>query len=345
MEKKVRLKLLNTFAIDVLADCVIRIHDEHTLLKVWRRFVDLSVPVLILGGGSNVLFLGDYVGTVILNRIKGIFVTEYEEIWRLHIGAGEKWHELVVYTLRKNMPGLENLAYIPGYVGSAVIQNIGAYGVEFSQFCEYVDVLELENDRKIRFTAIECDFHYRGSIFKNYLNKYAIIFVGLRLYKKWKPTLKYCELICLNNRQVTPFSIFNFIYLIRKKKLPNPIQFGNAGSFFENPILDTKIVDNLLKKYPSIPYCYHMENKIKLSAGWLIERCNLKGCIFGEAAVYYKQALILINIRQMATGTEIAALAFFIYSNVLKKFNIFLRPEVRLIGNFGEIDPNQLFVQ
>lgn len=344
MKKYVRLKLLNTFSIDVLAKYVIKIYHEYVLLKMWRKFFNQGIPILILGGGSNVLFLENYVGIILLNRIKGILVTENKKTWKLHIGAGEKWSELVTYTISNNLPGLENLADIPGFVGAAPIQNIGAYGVELSQICEYVDVLELKNGKKIRFTAAECNFQYRDSIFRKYFNKYAIIFVGLQLLKHWNPVLKYHELADFRNRQVTSYQIFNFISLIRKKKLPDPIIFGNAGSFFKNPIVNIKVMHHLLKIYPKVPYVLQGNDKIKLSAGWLIERCRLKGYIFGEAAVYYKQALILINVRQMATGTEIAALAFYVYNRVLEEFNIHLKPEVRFIGNYGEVCPNKLFI-
>lgn len=345
MRRCVRLKSLNTFSIDVLAKSVITVYDEYMLLKFWRLFFNRGVPVLILGGGSNILFLENYIGIVLLNRIKGIFITENKEMWKLHIGAGEKWNDLVIFTVNKNVPGLENLACIPGYVGAAPIQNIGAYGVEFSQVCEYVDVLELKYGKRVRFTATECNFQYRDSIFKKHLNKYAIIFVGLQLCKNWKPILRYRELAYLYGRRITSRQIYNFVCLIRSKKLPDPVVFGNAGSFFKNPVVNIKVARCLFQTYPSIPYffCY-TNDRVKLSAGWLIERCNLKGYSFGEVSVYYKQALILINTRQMATGTEVAALAFYIHSKVLKKFNIYLQPEVRFIGSFGEIKPKKLFM-
>lgn len=340
----VRLKSLNTFSIDVSAERIITVYNEYGLLSFWKEFFNQGIPVLILGSGSNILFLENYIGIILLNRIKGILITEDEEKWQLHVGAGEKWNDLVIYTLRNNMPGLENLACIPGYVGAAPVQNIGAYGVEFSQICEYVDALEVLNGKKIRFTTAECNFQYRNSIFKKYSNKYIIIFVGLKLYKNWKPVLKHCRLTCFQVHQVTPYQIFNIIYLTRKMKLPDPSVFGNAGSFFKNPIVNIKTAYYLFKHYPDMPYFIQSNNKIKLSAGWLIEQCQLKGYLFGEAAVYHKQALILINVRQMATGTEIAALAFFIYKKVSQKFGICLKPEVRLIGSYGEIDPNELFI-
>lgn len=344
MEKFVSLKFLNTFAINVLASYVVTVYDEYALLKFWGKSFHQDMPVLILGEGSNVLFLENYVGIILLNRIKGIFIAENKDYWKLHVGAGEKWNDLVIFTLNNNMPGLENLACIPGYVGAAPIQNIGAYGVELSQICEYVDVLDLRNGNRIRFTAVECNFQYRDSIFKQYVNKYVIIFVGLRLHKHWKPTLRYHKLACLNSARVTPYQIFNLIYVMRKKKLPNPKIFGNAGSFFKNPIVDVKVAQSLLQIYPDIPHFLQKDNKIKLSAGWLIEHCQLKGYVLGEAAVYYKQALVLVNVRQIATGTEIAALAFYIYKRVLHEFNICLQPEVRFMGNIGELNPKKLFM-
>ncbi|WHL24919.1 MAG: UDP-N-acetylmuramate dehydrogenase [Candidatus Blochmannia vicinus] len=344
MKHYIQLKLLNTFSINVFAKHVVTAHNECALLRFWKKAYNKGNPVLILGGGSNILFLENYIGTILLNRIKGIFVTENKMVWRLHVGAGEKWHELVTYTMNKNIPGLENLAYIPGYVGAAPIQNIGAYGVELSQICEYVDVIDLYNEKKIRFFHAECNFQYRDSIFRNCLKKYAIVSVGLKLNKKWKPVLDYHELIHLNRNRVTPRQVFNFINIIRQKKLPDPILVGNAGSFFKNPIVDISIARCLFQIYPNMPYYSQRDGKIKLSAGWLIERCQLKGCVFGEAAIHSKQSLVLINPRKIATGTEIAALALFIYKQVADKFNIYLQPEVRLIGNYGEINPKKLFI-
>ncbi|URJ32872.1 UDP-N-acetylmuramate dehydrogenase [Candidatus Blochmannia vicinus] len=343
MKHYVHLKSLNTFSIDVFAKHVVTAHNECALLRFWKKAYNKRTPVLILGGGSNILFLENYIGTILLNRIKGIFITENKMAWRLHVGAGEKWHELVTYTINKNIPGLENLAYIPGYVGAAPIQNIGAYGVELSQICEYVDVIDLYNEKKIRFFRAECNFQYRDSIFKNCLKKYAIVSVGLKLNKKWKPVLSYHELTHLNKDSITPRQVFNFINIIRQKKLPDPILVGNAGSFFKNPIVDTNIARYLFQIYPNMPYYSQKNGKIKLSAGWLIERCQLKGYMFGEAAIHPKQSLVLINRRKIATGTEIAALALFIYNQVADKFNIYLQPEVRLIGNYGEINPKKLF--
>ncbi|CAD83702.1 UDP-N-acetylenolpyruvoylglucosamine reductase [Candidatus Blochmanniella floridana] len=345
MKRCTKLKILNTFSVDVYAEKVIIINDEYSLLQLWKQSRDQDKFFLILGAGSNVLFLENYKGIVLLNRIKGIFVTENKVAWYLHVGAGEEWNTLVMYTIKRNMPGLENLVCIPGYVGAALIQNIGAYGVELSQMCEYVDVLDLNQGDKIRLYCHECCFRYRESIFKLNLYKYAILFVGLRINKHWKPVLSYSGLTHLNLNSITPRQIINTIIFLRYKKLPNPIIHGNVGSFFKNPVVDFKVVSFLLKKYSNIPYYFQEDGKVKLLAGWLIENCNLKGYILGEASVYYKQALVLINTRQKATGTEIAALALYVYNKVVDKFNIRLKPEVRLIGSFGEINPKKLFLK
>lgn len=338
-----QLKSLNTFAIDVEAARIVTIYNEFSLLKLYKQYCGSRDVCLILGEGSNILFLENYRGTVLLNRIKGIVVTESKTEWKLHIGAGEKWHELVMFTVNRNMPGLENLACIPGYVGAAPIQNIGAYGLELSQVCEYVDVLDLNHNNKVRLYNRDCRFQYRDSIFRSHLYKYAIIFVGLKLNKIWKPILNYPQLNVLNTCFVTPRRIVNMIRLIRSRKLPDPLINGNAGSFFKNPIIDTELAYTLFKKYPTIPYYRQSNGKIKLLAGWLIEKCKLRGYILGEASIYSKQSVVLVNTRQKATGSEIAALAFYIRNTVINKFNIYLQPEVRLIGSTGEIDPNYLF--
>lgn len=337
------IKSLNTFSIDVRVKQIITVYDESSLYEFWKKSRDRGNYVLILGEGSNVLFLENYQGVVLLNRIKGIFITENQTEWKLHVGAGEKWHELVMYTVNRNIPGLENLAYIPGCVGAAPINNIGAYGVELSQVCEYVDVLELHHGYKIRFNWYDCCFQYRGSVFKDHLYKYAIISVGLRLYKSWKPILHYPELRYLNVKFITLRQILNLIVLIRQSKLPDPVIYGNAGSFFKNPIINACTAYSLFKNYSDIPYYRRSDGTFKLLAGWLIEYCKLKGYTLGEVAVYYKQALVLINRRQKARGTEVAALALYIYNQVLRKFNICLNPEVRFIGNTGEVSPKRLF--
>lgn len=332
------LKSLNSFVIDALARRVIVAHKETELFTIWRQTAEEAMPVLMLGGGSNVLFLANYIGTVLLNRIAGVAIEECPDAWHLHVGAGEVWHDLVRTCLEQHMPGLENLALIPGCVGSAPIQNIGAYGVELRQFCDYVDVLQLATGTLRRLSAAECQFAYRDSIFKHALREgHAIVAVGLRLAKDWQPVLTYGDLARLDPQQATPRQIYNAVCAMRRGKLPDPAVQGNAGSFFKNPVIDAVKAERLLSRHPDAPHYPQPEGGVKLAAGWLIDRCGLKGYRLGGAAVHDKQALVLVNADN-ATGKNIAALARYVRQQVGERFAVWLEPEVRFIGANGEVD-------
>lgn len=338
MMDSVSLKPLNTFAIDAQAQRIVTAHTEAELLTLWQQASARKLPVLVLGGGSNVLFLENYAGTALLNRIKGISVSEDADAWHVHAGAGEVWHDLVNACLDLSMPGLENLALIPGCVGSAPIQNIGAYGVELQQLCEYVDVIQLETSEKWRLSAAECQFGYRESIFKHYLcEHYAIVAVGLRLTKAWQPVLNYGDLTYLDAQHVTPRQIYDTVCTARRRKLPDPALTGSAGSFFKNPVISALEAEYLLSRYPDAPYYPQPEGKVKLAAGWLIDRCGLKGYQLGGAAVYDKQVLVLINTGK-ASGSNVAALARYVRRQVADRFAVWLEPEVRFISAKGEVN-------
>ncbi|WP_413721816.1 UDP-N-acetylmuramate dehydrogenase [Sodalis sp. RH24] len=334
----VALKHLNTFAIDAVAAHIATAHTATELLTLWRDAQRRSEAVLLLGGGSNVLFLENFAGTVLLNRIKGIQVSEDNHAWHLHVGAGEDWHGLVSFALAQDMAGLENLALIPGRVGSAPIQNIGAYGVELESVCEYVDLLDLNNGEKIRLSAAECRFGYRDSVFKHrYRASYAIVAVGFTLDKTWRPVLTYGDLVRLDSRTVTPRQVFDTVCAMRRSKLPDPAITGNAGSFFKNPLVGAEDARRLLQRYPDAPHYPQPDGSVKLAAGWLIDRCDLKGYVLGAAAVHAKQALVLINNGQ-ADGRAIVALAKLVRNSVAERFNVWLEPEVRFIAAGGEVD-------
>jgi len=330
------LKALNTFAIVVDAIEVMTAHSPDELASAWVYSQKAKRPFLLLGEGSNVLFLENFDGIVVLNRIKGIDVSEGTQDWLLHVGAGENWHQLVVFTLEHHIPGLENLALIPGCVGSAPIQNIGAYGIELQSLCDYVDVMNLETREVIRLTASECQFGYRESVFKHaYREGYAIIAVGLKLNKNWQPKLTYGDLTELESSSVTPQEIFDSVCQMRRSKLPDPAVTGNAGSFFKNPIVDAALADKLKQQYPSMPYYPQPDGQVKLAAGWLIEQADLKGFCLGGASVHQQQALVLIN-RQGATGNDVKALARHVRHAVAGRFTVWLEPEVRFISSLGE---------
>lgn len=331
------LKPWNTFGIQRNANQIVRAENAQQLLNAWQNAAENGEPVLILGEGSNVLFLEDFAGTVIVNRIMGIDVKEGVDSWHLHVGAGENWHQLVQYTLDKGMPGLENLALIPGCAGSSPIQNIGAYGIELKNVCEYVDCIELATGKALRLTAEQCRFGYRDSIFKHdYQDRYAIVAVGLRLTKQWNPILTYGDLTRLDPATVTPRDVFESVCHMRMTKLPDPKVNGNAGSFFKNPVIGREHAQEFIAAWPTAPHYPQADGSVKLAAGWLIDRCELKGTTVGGAAVHRQQALVLIN-QNDATSEDVVRLAHHVRQRVGEKFNVWLEPEVRFIGRAGEV--------
>ncbi|EHD23531.1 MULTISPECIES: UDP-N-acetylmuramate dehydrogenase [Brenneria] len=334
----ISLKPYHTFALPVFASQVTVADTQAQLIAGWRTARLSQRPVLLLGEGSNILFLEDFAGTVLLNRVKGIDVKENADGWHLHIGAGENWHRLVQYSLELGMAGLENLALIPGCVGSAPIQNIGAYGVELKSVCEYVDLLDLNLGTVKRLTASECQFGYRESIFKHqYRDGFVITAVGLFLHKNWNPVLGYGDLNKLDAATATPRQIFDMVCHMRRSKLPDPAVTGNAGSFFKNPVITAEHAADILQKYPSAPHYLQPDGQIKLAAGWLIDQCRLKGFQVGGAAVHDQQALVLIN-KGNATSQDIVNLARHVRGQVAERFGIWLEPEVRFIAATGEVD-------
>ncbi len=331
------LKPWNTFGIDQSANEIVCVENEQQLLSAWQNATQQHHPVLLLGEGSNVLFLTSFSGTVIINRIKGIHIVEQHDAWHIHAGAGENWHHLVQYTLERGMPGLENLAMIPGCVGSSPIQNIGAYGVELQHVCDYVDCIELSGGQALRLSASECRFGYRDSIFKHeYQDRYAIVAVGLRLPKVWQPVLTYGDLTRLEPATVTPRQVYDAVCHMRTTKLPDPGVNGNAGSFFKNPVISSEDASALFSAFPDIPHYPQADGSVKLAAGWLIDRCQLKGIQIGGAAVHKHQALVLINAGN-ALSEDIVQLAHLVRQQVGEKFNVWLEPEVRFIGDHGEV--------
>lgn len=331
------LKSFNTFGIDAHANRIHVVESVQELISAWTDAVNNQQPAILLGEGSNVLFLNDFDGTVIVNRIKGIKVTEQDDAWLLHVGAGENWHQLVENTLQQGIPGLENLALIPGCVGSSPIQNIGAYGVEIKQVCQYVDCIDLNSGQAHRLDNEQCQFGYRDSIFKQTAYKhYAIVAVGLRLAKKWQPVLTYGQLFKLNPVTVTPQQVFDSVCEMRTSKLPDPKVSGNAGSFFKNPVITAMQAQELLTNYPNAPQYPQPDGQVKLAAGWLIDQCQLKGHQIGGAAVHRQQALVLIN-ENSASSADVVALAYYVRQQVGNKFNVWLEPEVRFIGNKQEV--------
>lgn len=330
------LKADNTLGLEVHTQKRVVAETPAAILAAWQASQQDQTPFLVLGEGSNVLFMEDFAGTVVLNRIEGIRIQDDDEYWRLHVGAGENWHQLVKSTLEKGIAGLENLALIPGMTGSAPIQNIGAYGVELKDVCEYVDVLNLHSGQTERLNCEACEFGYRDSIFKHrYQSGYVIVAVGFILPKQWQPVLTYGDLKTLNPLTASAWDVYHAVCQMRQSKLPDPRVTGNVGSFFKNPVISGTQCRSLLAQFPAMPHYQMPDGETKLAAGWLIDQCQLKGYRIGGAAVHQQQALVLINAGN-ATSEEIVALAKAVRARVGEKFDVWLEPEVRFIAAQGE---------
>ena len=336
MEKTVSLQLLNTFGIDCQATNLIEIHSEDQLKEYVLSASRKKSPELILGGGSNVLFTQDFQGTILLNKMRGIeVVSEDHDSFVVKSAAGESWHQLVLFCVEHHMGGIENLSLIPGTVGAAPVQNIGAYGVELKDVFESLDAIDLSSGEKIQLHAAQCHFAYRNSIFKNALKgKYMITAVCLRLSKK--PVFKTSygaieEELNKSGDAISIKSISDAVCRIRRSKLPDPAEIGNAGSFFKNPEIGMEQYQALLAKYTDmVAYPTSLSKQMKVAAGWLIERCGWKGKRFGQVGVHPKQALVLVNYGG-GTGKEVLDLSQRIVDSVMDTFGILLEREVQIL--------------
>ncbi len=330
------LKNFNSFGIDAVTRFFTDIYYEEDLVELFSSPVFSSNnKKIILGGGSNILLTGNFDGLTIKNSIAGIKkVYEDSDSVTVEAGAGVIWNDLVIYSLENNWGGLENLSLIPGTVGAAPMQNIGAYGQEIKNVFRNLEGYFISGGTKKNFSSEECNFGYRESIFKHELkNKFIITKVRLSLRKNPEIDVSYGtvrkELEKLGREAYTIRDVSNVICKIRREKLPDPAVIGNAGSFFKNPIITTEKFNQLKKDYPEIVSFPTDENLIKLAAGWLIEKCGWKGKRLGKAGTHEKQSLVLVNYGG-ASGSEILEVAEKIKESVLSKFGIELREEVNI---------------
>lgn len=308
---------------------------EVISLKHTSQLSALPQQAYILGEGSNTIFLGDFELPIVKVELKGLSVKESETHWQVTVGAGENWHHLVSELLNQGVLGLENLALIPGTVGAAPVQNIGAYGREVSEFIETVQAWDRQTKQLVEFSNQECNFGYRDSIFKKYAGRWLIVEVKFAIPKQWQPEVSYGELRALGT-PVTAQQIFKEVIATRQRKLPAPEEIPNAGSFFKNPIVSLAELHQLLKKYPKMPHFELGDNKVKLAAGWLIDNLGLKGFSIGQAAVHANQALVLVNLGG-ASATDLLLLARTVRSKVIEAYGVELEAEVRLLGRQGLI--------
>ena len=325
----------NTFRMDVKAARFMEYSSEEEL-TAFLASGGLTSPYLHIGGGSNLLFLSDYPGLVLHSSVKGVeTVAETDERVELRVGSGVVWDDFVAYTVKKGLYGAENLSLIPGEVGASAVQNIGAYGVEAKDLVVSVDAVEAATGKKRRFTREECRYAYRDSIFKKELKgRYFVTYVTYRLSKLPVFHLDYGNVraeLEKDGMEPTLANVRRVIAAIRSNKLPDPKVTGNAGSFFMNPVVSQEQFDRLQAEYSEMA-SYRLDgNRVKIPAGWLIERCGWKGKALGPAAVHDRQALVLVN-RGGATGRDVLRLADEVARSVKERFGIEISPEVNLIG-------------
>lgn len=336
IQKNISLKSYNTFGIDATAAYFTEIRTVAELQALLTHSIYKAMPKLILGGGSNLLFTQDFDGLVIKIAIEGIDkINEDAQHVYVQAGAGVVWHQLVLYCIEHAYAGIENLSLIPGTVGAAPMQNIGAYGVEIKEIFDRLEAVHIDTGNTRVFTNEECQFGYRESIFKKELKgQYVITRVTFRLgkipafntsYGAIQDTLKQ-----MNVENLTLRSVSDAVIYIRRSKLPDPAEIGNAGSFFKNPEIPTKQYENLKIHYPQMPGYVTSDQTVKVPAGWLIEQSGWKGKRLGDTGVHKNQALVLVNYGN-AKGNEIKALAEEVQKSVLAKFDIQLQPEVNFI--------------
>ena len=336
VEKNVPLQLYNTFHIVAKAFSLLRVTDVSDVLALLADEAWADEPKFVLGGGSNIVLTGDVRPLVLKVEIMGKrLVSENARGTIVEAGAGENWHGLVAWTLQQGYLGLENLAMIPGTVGGSPVQNIGAYGLELQDRFESLDAVDLVTGQTLTMDAARCGFGYRDSVFKHaggmgLKDRVLVTHVRFFLPKPWKPVLGYADL----DRKMAEHAvrapsaeqIFEWVCAIRSAKLPDPKMLGNAGSFFKNPTVTPEQCADIIQREPRIVHYPLADGAFKLAAGWLIEACGWKGKGVGNAAVYERQALVLVN-RGHATGGEVMTLARAIQTSVYERFGIMLEPE------------------
>lgn len=327
------LEGLNTFRVSARARRLVEL-DAQSDLAAGLEAVRSAPSALILGGGSNILLAGDVDGTVLRMNLRGIrVVDESTDAVTVEAAAGESWHGLVQWCLAHRFYGLENLSLIPGSVGAAPVQNIGAYGVELAQVLESVEAIEVGTGITHRLTKADCAFAYRDSLFKRDVGRWLITSLRLRLSRQPTLCLSYPSLkeALRGDPSPTPEQLAEAVCDLRRSRLPDPATVGNAGSFFKNPVVDALTASALRARYADMPQFPEPSQGVKLAAAWLIERCGWKGHREGDAGVHAQHALVLVN-HGHASGAQLLALARRIQVSVQERFGVLLEPEPVIIG-------------
>ena len=330
VSQHVPLRAFNTFGIDAQADAYLPIESAAQLAALREDAVLARLPRLVMGGGSNILLTADFHGIVLHSRSRGIAIVSQDvDTVYLRAAGGESWQALVDWTLQHQIGGMENLSLIPGSVGAAPIQNIGAYGAEVATMIDTLTVYDFDSGNCKTLDRNTCAFGYRDSIFKQSLrDRVMILDVTFALPRRWQPNLRYAELADALSGVAAPTmqQVSDAVCAIRRRKLPDPAVIGNAGSFFKNPVVSREQRDRLLLRYPALVSHDQPDGSVKLAAGWLIDQCGWKGRSLGKAGVHEQQALVLVN-RGGARGDDILRLAEAITADIWQHFAVMLEPE------------------
>ena len=332
IESGVSLKPFNSFNLPAVARTLVRVTSDADVRAVVDHPQLGGAAKFVLGGGSNIILTRDMPQLVLKIEVRGMRLVETRaDAWIVEAGGGENWHDFVAFTLANGWPGLENLALIPGTVGASPVQNIGAYGIELQDRFDALDVVDLVTGASRTLDAPACAFGYRDSVFKRALAGRSVITrVRFRLPRPWQPQLAYLELErkCAETGISAPDAqqVFDWVCAIRRAKLPDPARIGNAGSFFKNPFVSAEQCRDIIGRDPEVVHYPMPDGRVKLAAGWLIDACGWKGKSVGQAGVYERQALVLVN-RGGATGSEVMLLARAIQESVYGRFGIRLETE------------------
>lgn len=329
------LKAHNTFGLDVECRRFVEVATVEELQAFVRTLSAADEPLLVVGRGSNMLFTKDFPGTVLHSAIMGCQAREEGDEVYLTCGSGETWDHVVAMCVERGWYGMENLSLIPGEVGASAVQNIGAYGSEVAELIVEVEAVSLEDGRCVSFKNADCHYGYRESRFKReWKGKFVVTHVTYRLHKTFSPNIHYGNLTSVLAQKgienPTAAELRQAVIETRQAKLPDPEVVGNAGSFFVNPTVPLQKYEALIAAYPNMPHYQVAEDRVKIPAGWMIEQCGWKGRKLGNAGVYEKQALVLVNCGG-ATGEEIVALCEAIRKSVFERFGIDIHPEVNII--------------
>ncbi|QIC62345.1 UDP-N-acetylmuramate dehydrogenase [Acinetobacter schindleri] len=341
IQTQVQLKPFNTLSLDAVASHYCKIQSIDDLTQALDFAKQQQLNILILSGGSNMLLPEQIHALVLHMDIQGIELLDADDqVQRLRVGAGQSWHDFVVWTTQQGFYGLQNLALIPGLVGASPVQNIGAYGVEVGEFIESVEVYDRENHSFSSIKAADCDFAYRHSIFKDQPGRYIITHIIFRLLKQPELKLNYGDLKTAVGEEQTPENLERQVIQIRQSKLPDPKEYPNVGSFFKNPVVDLQFFDQIAQQFPDLPHYPQPNNQVKMAAGWLIDQSGWKGKQLGSVGMFHKQALVLVNYAN-ASLKDVRATYQAVQADVQEKFGVLLEPEPVLFAENGMIRSHQ----